>query len=102
MISKEDKTHIIKLAKKYKVDRILLFGSSIDSSRETHDIDLAVEGIEPALFFEFYGQLFCNLSKPVDLIDLSYKNKFTQIVREEGILLYGKSKRKNRSRIRKY
>jgi uncharacterized protein len=102
MISEKDKSAIINIAKKYKVGRILLFGSSADASRRANDIDLAVEGIPPEKYFKFYGELFHDLSKPVDLIDLSMKSKFTQLVRRDGIVLYGDPERKNRSRTRKY
>ncbi|GAG78954.1 unnamed protein product, partial [marine sediment metagenome] len=53
------------------------------------DIDLAVKGIMPKLFFKFYGELMRNLSKPVDLVDLSKKSLFNQIVEGKGIKIYG-------------
>jgi predicted nucleotidyltransferase len=89
MISEEDKKSIIAVASRYRVTRVLLFGSSTDPIREGRDIDLAVEGVPAKDFFKFYGDLIFNVSKPVDLVDLSKDNKFTQIVRREGILLYG-------------
>ena len=91
MISEKDKSTIVKIARRYNVGRILLFGSSADSQHESNDIDLAVEDIEPAHFFNFYGDLLFGLSKPVDLIDLRYDTKFNKIVRREGIRLYGRS-----------
>jgi hypothetical protein len=54
---------------------------------EARDIDLAIEGVADANCFAFYGDLMCALSKPVDVIDLSKKSKFTEMVRREGILL---------------
>lgn len=90
MISKQDKQKIIDLAKKYDVAKILLFGSSIDSqNEEAHDIDLGVEGIIDSKFFKFYGELIFSLSKPVDLIDLKRKSLFNDIVKSEGLILYG-------------
>ena len=68
---------------------MLLFGSSADPDREAKDIDLAVEGVAPADFFAFYGELLFSLSKPVDLIDLSTDSKFVRLVRKEGIPVYG-------------
>lgn len=102
MISRKDKSAIIRIGKKYQVGRILLFGSGAESVRRAADIDLAVEGIKPERFFNFYGELFRDLSKPVDLIDLSTKSKFTQLIRRDGIVLYGDLKRKTRSRTRKH
>ena len=91
MISKQDKATIVDIARRYDVGGILLFGSSADPKMEVNDIDLAVEGIAPEKFFSFYGEQLFNLSKPVDLIDLSSDTKFNRLVYREGIRLYGRS-----------
>ncbi len=75
--------------KKYKVPTIYLFGSSLDRDSGYNDIDLAVKGIKPEIFFKFYGELLRNLSKPVDLVDLSKKSLFNQIIEEKGVRIYG-------------
>ena len=75
--------------KKYKVSSIYLFGSSLDRDSESNDIDLAVEGIRPNVFFKFYGELLRSLSKPVDLVDLSRKSLFNRIIEEKGVKIYG-------------
>lgn len=89
MITEHDKSIIIRCAKKYNVLSIYLFGSSLDDNIEANDIDLAVKGIRPELFFKFYGELFRNLSKDVDLVDISKKSLFNDIVEEKGVLIYG-------------
>ena len=89
MISERDKELIIQYARKYNVSSVYLFGSSTDESSEANDIDLAVKGIVPKLFFKFYGELLRNLSKPVDLVDLSQKSLFNQIVEERAVKIYG-------------
>ncbi len=89
MISNEDKSKLLEIAGRYGVSKLYLFGSSIQSEVEARDIDLAVEGIPDELFFEFYGELISALSKPVDLIDLKRKNSFNEMVKSEGVLLYG-------------
>jgi len=89
MISETDKKTILDLSRKYHVKRVLLFGSSADSIKEGRDIDLAVEGIDPRDFFDYYGDLMLKLSKPVDLIDLSETSKFVALVKKEGVPLYG-------------
>jgi len=89
MITETDKTAIIDLATHYQVGKILLFGSSADPDRSARDIDLAVEGIKPELFFKFYGDLIFSLSRPVDVVDLSADTKFNRIIRQEGIRIYG-------------
>ena len=89
MIAEQDKTKIIKIASKYNVSRLLLFGSCLNKTVESRDIDLAVEGLSEELFFKFYSELIFSLSKPVDLIDLGNKSRFRDIVLEEGVNLYG-------------
>jgi len=91
MISEQDKVTILDIACRYDVGGVLLFGSSADPDREGDDIDLAVEGIAPRQFFNFYGDLIFALSKPVDLIDLSKNTKFNRLVSREGVRLYGRS-----------
>ena len=89
MITKHDEETIIQYAKKYNVSSMYLFGSSLDDNQKAADIDLGVKGIVPGLFFKFYGELMRNLSKPVDLVDLSRKSLFNQIVEEKGVKIYG-------------
>jgi Nucleotidyltransferase domain. len=76
MISERDKEIITRCARKYKVFTIYLFGSSLDRNSEPNDIDLAVKGMRPEVFFKFYGELLRSISKPVDLVDLSKKSLF--------------------------
>ncbi|MEW6233901.1 MAG: nucleotidyltransferase domain-containing protein [Candidatus Omnitrophota bacterium] len=88
MISDADKRIIQQIARKYSVKRVVLFGSSLSPEKESRDIDIGVEGVEEKDFFAFYGDLLCALSKPVDVIDLSKKNRFVEIVQQEGTPLY--------------
>ena len=88
MISQEDKTKITELAQRYGVSQILLFGSALLKD-DFSDIDLAVKGIKPELFFKFYGELIFKVSKPVDLIDLDIDNPFVKLVQQEGVPIYG-------------
>ncbi len=89
MITESDKKIILQYAKKYNVSSIILFGSSIEKSKNANDIDLGVKGIEPCLFFKFYAELFKHLTKPVHLIDLSKKSLFNDLVEETGQKIYG-------------
>lgn len=88
MISLREKFVITQIAGRYRVKRVLLFGSSL-GEKKAQDIDLAVEGLRPKDFFKFYGDLLFKLPKPVDLVDLSKDSKFTRLVREEGLSIYG-------------
>lgn len=89
MIDEADKHIIRQIAGKYCARRVLLFGSNTIPGKMGHDIDLAVEGVLEKDFFAFYGELICALSKPVDLVDLSEKSLFSEIIQREGIPLHG-------------
>lgn len=89
MVTEMEKKIILKYAKKYNVSTIILFGSSLEEDTEYNDIDVGVKGIKPGLFFKFYTDLFKSLSKPVDIVDLSKKSLFNDIVKETGIKIYG-------------
>ena len=88
MISETDKKIILEISKRYHATRVLLFGSNLHSENESHDIDIGVEGIPSKDFFSYYGELMISLSKPIDVVDLSGKSKFINIVKKEGISLY--------------
>jgi len=87
MIDAKDRETILAIARKYRVSKVLLFGSSLSESAQSRDIDLAIEGIADADYFAFYGELLCSLSRPVDVIDLSRKSKFVEMVKKEGVRL---------------
>ena len=89
MIAESDKRKIREISEKYHAKRVLLFGSCLDVTRESRDIDIAVEGVSPEDFFKYYGDLMLKLSKPIDVVDLSERSKFTELIQQEGILLYG-------------
>jgi len=88
MITEKDKKTIQDIARKYNASRILLFGSSLSDTAESRDIDLAIEGVADKDYYAFYGELLYALSKPVDIVDLSRKTKFIELVLKEGVTLY--------------
>jgi predicted nucleotidyltransferase len=88
MITEIDKKIILRIARKYGATKVLLFGSALSGTGEGRDIDLAVEGVADEDFFTFYGELICALSKPVDVVDLSRKTKFSELVQQEGLPLH--------------
>lgn len=89
MISEKDRKRIVELAKKYNVSSVYIFGSSLEHDDGANDIDLGVKGIEPKLFFKFYGELLRLLPKSVDLVDLSKKSLFNNLVEKNGVKIYG-------------
>lgn len=54
-------------------------GSSL-TIQSTEDIDLAVESLEPSVFFSVYSDLLFSLSKLGGLLDLSRKSRFSKMV----------------------
>jgi len=89
MISEADKEIIVDCAEKYNVSSVILFGSALCEADKANDFDIAVKGIRPELFFKFYAELFKRLSKPVDLVDLSRKSLFNDLVEQTGVVIYG-------------
>jgi hypothetical protein len=67
---------------------MILFGSSLHSPQTARDIDLGVDGVRARDFFCLYRDLYSRLPKPVDLIDLSERSLFADMIRSEGAVIY--------------
>ena len=89
MVSDRDRAAIATLARRYGAAAVWLFGSSADRRRRGRDLDLAVEGVGPARFFQFVGDLMLSLSQPVDVVALGKRSKLSALIRREGIRIYG-------------
>lgn len=89
MLKDKELAIIRDVSQRYHVRRVLLFGSSLEAADDTHDIDLAVEGVEPEVFFEYYGDLMMQLPRPVDVVDLSSSSKFNALILRDGVAIYG-------------
>ena len=92
MISPKLKDVVKACADEFKVKTVWLFGSALEDESKATDIDIAVEGLAPEKFFEFYGRLFFELPKPVDLVDMSQEPPIAVIVREKGVRIYERRK----------
>jgi predicted nucleotidyltransferase len=75
-------------AEDFGVKSVWLFGSFLEDESQATDIDLAVEGLLPEKFFDFYGRLYFELPKPVDLVDLGQEPPIAVLVRERGVRIY--------------
>ena len=89
MIGEKEKETIIECARKFGAKTVLLFGSAAEKDSGYNDIDLAVEGVKPELFFKFYGELVRYLSLPVDLVDLNDVAPINRVIADKGIKIYG-------------
>jgi len=66
---------------------VYVFGSAASGTlREGSDVDLAVVGLPPEVFFRAMGQARDALGHELDLIDLDEDTPFTRYLREEGEL----------------
>ena len=88
MLSRDTLSIITNCAREFDADVVWLFGSALRDEASARDIDLAVEGLDPAKFFRFYARLIHDLPKPVDLVDLSLDPPIRHIVRERGVRVY--------------
>lgn len=74
--------------KKHGAQEVYLFGSAATGTiREGSDIDMAVKGLPPQVFFKVMGQVNNILGCPLDLIDLDEPGPFTRYLKEEGELV---------------
>ena len=88
MLSEKDKATIVKYAKKYNIRTVILFGSCLDKE-DPNDINIGIKGIKSEFFFKFYGELLLEVSKRIDIVNLSKDNLFNRLVEKEGVKLYG-------------
>ena len=88
MVSSHLQQVVQSAARDFDVTAVWLFGSALQDEAMARDIDLAVEGLPQERFFDFYGRLYFNLPKPVDLVDLSQNPPIAPIVRAKGMRIY--------------
>lgn len=88
MIAENDKKIILKYAKKYGISKVILFGSSKEKTN-ANDIDIGVKGLVPELYFDFCWEVYRDLSKPVDVIDLDKDSYFNRLIEQDGMVLFG-------------
>jgi len=61
---------IIDISKEFGARKILLFGSCLEDIESAQDIDVAVSGIKPREFFNYYGRVSMAIDDEVDIVDL--------------------------------
>ena len=66
---------------------VYVFGSVLTGKFSAEsDVDLAVAGLPPGIFFKAMGEAEAVLRRPLDLIDLDEESPFVSYLREEGEL----------------
>lgn len=66
---------------------VFVFGSAAKSAGAPADLDLAVAGLPPTVFYRMGARLSDLLGGSVDLIDLDISTPFTRHLREENELV---------------
>lgn len=85
----KDIKKIIDISKNYNVEKIILFGSCVTDVKSAHDIDLAVSGINPKKFFDYYGHISMEVEHEIDLLDLSdIREHLLKRILSEGKVIY--------------
>lgn len=66
---------------------VYVFGSaSRDMMRINSDIDIAVSGLPPSIYFRILGQIANATERSIDVIDLDEDTPFTRYLKEMGEL----------------
>ena len=66
---------------------VYVFGSASKAAGAAADLDLAVSGLPPSVFYRVGARLSDLLGRSVDLIDLDISTPFTRYLREENELI---------------
>ena len=76
-----------RILKESGAQEVFVFGSaSRGVERPVSDIDLAVRGIAPEIFFEVMSRVAFAISRPLDLIDLDDQSPFGDYLEKKGEL----------------
>jgi predicted nucleotidyltransferase len=76
-----------RVLKTFGATEVYLFGSVGKGTNTEHsDIDLAVSGIPPKVFFKAMGSTLNVLKREFDLVDLDEKNAFVEYLKTHGEL----------------
>ena len=89
-LGKEDEARIISLAKKFRVERVILFGSRArGDNRPDSDVDLALSGGNYLEFaFDFDDEVNGNIKCDVTYLDHELKMGLRDSINRDGIILY--------------
>ena len=89
-LDKEDEKRIIELAKKYRVEKVILFGSRArGDNRPDSDVDLALSGGNYLEFaFDFNNEAFGDVKCDVTYLDHKLKFGLRNSINRDGIVIY--------------
>jgi len=78
----------VTLAREFGANRLILFGSALESPDTARDVDLACEGVEGWDIFRLGARLEEELGMPVDLVALSPDDRFSRYIAKRGRVIY--------------
>ncbi len=83
-ITQEQIEKIVDLAKSYGANRLVLFGSILDKSRDAQDIDIACDGVKGWDLYSLAAELEEELHIPLDIVPLTPPSRFTKYIERRG------------------
>jgi predicted nucleotidyltransferase len=85
---RSDVQRAVDILKSAGCNQVFLFGSTAAGGLRTgSDIDLAIRGCPPGIFYRLLGNLLLELDHPVDLVDLDSQDPFVQHLKLKGALV---------------
>jgi len=88
-ILESDITKIVNISKEFGANKVLLFGSCLENKETANDIDIAVSGIKPVDFFNYYGKISAAINNEVDIVDLDeIREHLRRRLLSKGMVLY--------------
>ncbi len=83
---------IVGISKEFGAQKVLLFGSCLEDIESARDIDIAVSGIKPQEFFEYYGKVSMAVDDEVDIVDMEdVREHLYRRILAKGKLIYERS-----------
>jgi predicted nucleotidyltransferase len=80
---------IVEISKEFGARKVLLFGSCLEDVESAQDIDIAVSGVKPRDFFNYYGKVSLTVDDEVDIIDLDdIREHLYKRILSKGRVLY--------------
>ena len=88
LIEKEAVTAAANLLRSMAADQVYIFGSALKSGlRADSDVDMAVSGLPPRVYFSAVSKASELLGRPVDLVDLDDQTPLVRYLLSSGELV---------------
>jgi predicted nucleotidyltransferase len=88
MVSKEQISKCVEIAKRYGIRKLVLFGSAYENPEQAKDIDLLASGVNSSSFFAMGTDMEKETGVRVDLIPMEPETRFVRYNLSYGKVLY--------------